>query len=324
MLPDMVRDVNGRMYYDINNWYNLLKCLPMREKIIPVWQEMLGIRNKEYTLSKKAGRVRQIRAYASVLWHFVRVPADMKKLNDSFAGVLAYFEKAMPEAGDPEALAKIYEGLSERILRKWGITLLNDLYAFVFAGALKAYLKHLHIRDSETIANVHISGILNIESMKPVRSLDSLVRSAKEKGYIDILRRCTDNGETTSALAAMDESFAGDFFEYIREYGDRAPEELKLESRTFRTDPHLLARTISDRADAVTPAPDGPKGADSGSEARDRESEGTDSGKAGSPPKTETDDLSQTLANTTSYVAASSGSLPNGRASESGTARSPA
>ena len=283
MLPDMVRDVNGRIYYDINNWYTLLQCMPMREKIIPVWQEMLGITNKEYTLSKRAGRIHELRTYMSMLRHFVRVPRDMEKLNESFAEVTVYFEKTMPEAAGIASLKEIYNGLSERILKKWGITLLNDMYAFIFAGALKAYLKHLKVSDAETIANAHISGILNIESMKPVRSLDKLMYLARDTGCVDALRRCTDNAETEAVLGTLDPAFSGAFHAYIREYGDRAPEELKLESRTFRTDPHLLARAISDRADAVTPAPGGPERADSG--------------KDGSSKEKEANDLSMTLAN---------------------------
>ena len=222
-------------------------------------QEMLGITNKEYTLSKRAGRIHELRTYMSMLRHFVRLPRDMEKLNETFAEVTVSIEKTMPEAAGIASLKEIYNGLSERILKKWGITLLNDMYAFIFAGALKAYLKHLKVSDAETIANAHISGILNIESMKPVRSLDKLMYLARDTGCVDALRRCTDNAETEAVLGTLDPAFSGAFHAYIREYGDRAPEELKLESRTFRTDPHLLGRAISDRGDAVKPAPAGPE-----------------------------------------------------------------
>jgi pyruvate,water dikinase len=255
IFSDMVRDVNGRMYYDINNWYTLIQCLPMREKIIPVWQEMLGVQNKEYTLSKKAGPLRQARAYLSVLWHFLRVPTDMKELENSFSGVSSYFDKSLSEAKDPESLEAIYNGLSERILQKWGITLLNDLYAFVFAGLLKAYLKRIRVSDAETVANSHISGILNIESMKPVRSLDELARLAREKNIVEALRLIADQEEMIPSLDALDSSFSRAFLEHIRLYGDRAPEELKMESRTFRTDPKRLLRAILDRVDAAVGGP---------------------------------------------------------------------
>ena len=43
----MVGNVNGRVYYKISNWYALLKCLPFNKFIIPVWQEMLGVHEKQ-------------------------------------------------------------------------------------------------------------------------------------------------------------------------------------------------------------------------------------------------------------------------------------
>ncbi len=46
VLKDMVAVANGRIYYQIDNWYNIIKILPFNKKIIPMWQEMLGIENK--------------------------------------------------------------------------------------------------------------------------------------------------------------------------------------------------------------------------------------------------------------------------------------
>ena len=43
---NMTGHVNGRVYYKISNWYTVIKFLPMSKKIIPVWQEMMGVRNK--------------------------------------------------------------------------------------------------------------------------------------------------------------------------------------------------------------------------------------------------------------------------------------
>ena len=42
VLRQMVDMANGRVYYRISNWYDVLLFLPFHQKIIPVWQEMMG------------------------------------------------------------------------------------------------------------------------------------------------------------------------------------------------------------------------------------------------------------------------------------------
>jgi len=73
-----------------------------------------------------------------------------------------------------------------------------------------------------------ISGIKDIESMKPVRELIQLaefrLQNVSEEEYI--VRKNA----------------------YIDHYGDRTVEELKMESRTFRTNPELLDQKIEEYA----------------------------------------------------------------------------
>ena len=43
---NMVEFVDGKAYYDITTWYTMLGLMPFSKKIIPIWQEMLGVENK--------------------------------------------------------------------------------------------------------------------------------------------------------------------------------------------------------------------------------------------------------------------------------------
>ena len=45
-LDHMLACTNGRIYYNINNWYLIIKLLPCSDKLIKIWQEMLGVENK--------------------------------------------------------------------------------------------------------------------------------------------------------------------------------------------------------------------------------------------------------------------------------------
>ena len=45
-LENMVDVYNWRIYYRISNWYAVLKLLPFSNKIIPMWQKMMGVDNE--------------------------------------------------------------------------------------------------------------------------------------------------------------------------------------------------------------------------------------------------------------------------------------
>ena len=47
-LNNMVGSSSARIYYKISNWYTIIKFLPLSKKIIPIWQDMLGVKNKSY------------------------------------------------------------------------------------------------------------------------------------------------------------------------------------------------------------------------------------------------------------------------------------
>ena len=219
----MVGNANGRLYYQISNWYTVLKFLPMSHKIIPVWQEMLGVKTKSVPTGEAAVPFWvRVMTYVHFVSEMFRVPANMRKLNELFQTVERVFYETYSENSTVSELSAMYKTIRQQLLAVWDVTLLNDMYAFIFTGLLKSRLKKKH--RSEEYINACLSGISDIESMEPVRELITLA----------------DGKEAYSP-----EEYAALKNDYIRQYGDRSPEELKLESRTFRSDPSLLDERIA-------------------------------------------------------------------------------
>lgn len=217
VFSNMVGDVNGRLYYKISNWYTVIKFLPMNRKIIPIWQEMLGVKSKSYDRERvKLPVLVRAKTYWNVIAEMFCVPKNMRKLNSDFLRINEDFYSRWREDITPGEVIGLYRELQETLLSCWDVTLLNDVYAFVFTALVKRRLGEQ--------GNRVISGISDIESMKPIRELLCLAR--EKKGLTDAqYRRRFEN--------------------YIREYGDRNLEELKLESRTFRSNPELLEEQIA-------------------------------------------------------------------------------
>ena len=223
---NMVGNVNGRMYYKISNWYTLIKFLPFRKKIIPVWQEMLGVKNKTYDEKQdmKVSFVERMRINRRIIRAFLNSPSEMEKLNREFIRINDEFYKSYHEGMSNEELLAQYAVIEKKLLACWDITLINDLYTFVYTGLLKHFLRKKY-DDADDKTNEFLSGITNIESLKPVRAMIDLAYHRKDLSQEEFEKRTE---------------------EYIKLYGDRNLEELKLESPTFRTDPSLLIRKIDE------------------------------------------------------------------------------
>ncbi len=218
VFKNMVGAANGRLYYKISNWYTLIQFLPFHKRIIPIWQEMLGVKNKSY----EDGQVQlsfgaRMKTYINSFCELLSVQKNMERLNDTFLSVEESFYREFHEGMDEKQILALYKRIEEELLVCWDVTLLNDLYAFLFTGLLKKRMK-------ENV-NAAISGMTNMESLKPIREL---VKLAYEKDKL------------------TEEAYEERFISYIRQYGDRNLEELKLESLTFRTNPELLSARIEE------------------------------------------------------------------------------
>ena len=206
----MVGGFSGRMYYEISSWYDILRLLPFSGKIIPVWQGMLGVSNEEISFSKKKpGFFLKCRIALLFCYYFIVSQRKMKELDKFFQERYASYSKRVDEEEEAQALYRIFLEMKEDLLREWDITLMNDMVSFIST----------HLYGKKTA--------FSLETMKPVRALSALKAVARKHGLDS-------------------EEYRREKKSYISAYGDRIEGELKLETRTYRTNEELLDRWILD------------------------------------------------------------------------------
>ena len=206
----MVGGFSGRMYYEISSWYDILRLLPFSGRIIPVWQGMLGVSNEEISFSKKKpGFFLKCRIALLFCYYFIVSQRKMKELDKFFQERYASYSKRVEEAEEAQALYRIFLEMKEDLLREWDITLMNDMVSFIST----------HLYGKKTA--------FSLETMKPVRALSALKAVARKHGLDS-------------------EEYRREKKSYISAYGDRIEGELKLETRTYRSNEELLDRWILD------------------------------------------------------------------------------
>ena len=212
----MVGGFSGRMYYEISSWYDILRLLPFSRKIIPVWQGMLGVSNEEISFSKKRPSFfLKCRIAFLFCYYFFVSQRKMKELDRFFQERYASYSKRVDEEEDAQALYRIFLEMKEDLLREWDITLINDMVSFIST----------HLYGKKTA--------FSLETMKPVRALSALKTVAGKYGLDS-------------------EEYRREKKSYISSYGDRIEGELKLETRTYRTNEELLDRWILDSLETET------------------------------------------------------------------------
>ena len=206
----MVGGFSGRMYYEISSWYDILRLLPFSRKIIPVWQGMLGVSNEEISFSKKKPSFfLKCRIALLFCYYFIVSQRKMKELDKFFQERYASYSKRVEEEEEAQELYRIFLEMKEDLLREWDITLINDMVSFIST----------HLYGKKTA--------FSLETMKPVRALSALKTVAGKYGLDS-------------------EEYRREKKSYIFAYGDRIVGELKLETRTYRTNEELLDRWILD------------------------------------------------------------------------------
>lgn len=212
----MVECIEGRMYYRINNWYSVLKVVPFNDKIIPIWQEMLGVKNKAIAIEDvEISKFERGIVGVKFLFYLARNRRNMDKISNIYEEIIRNYTRFKEKKSKYiDDYLREYDILRNGVMRYWDLTLINDMYTFIFSYICKK-LK----RD--------IGGISGIESMKPMELLKELA---------------TKYGTT---------EYAGIKSKYIDKYGDRGIGELKLESLTYRTNPELLDNYIKENLDSL-------------------------------------------------------------------------
>ena len=253
-LHNMTDSVNGRIYYRISNWYDVICLLPFSKKIIPVWQEMLGVGDKK--VSHESGKVSlstKLRVALSFVQLLFTNCKRMEKLEGYFEGVYQEYSKKIADVKDAAKLPEIYEALRDALAGEWDITLANDMYTFIFTGLLKKRLTKRFGDEGGKLTNLCIAGNSTIKSMEPVRKLFAIKQYFENTGKLDELAE-VESAEQFYKLREECPEGGRLIDEYIELYGDRCPEELKLETETFRVAPWRLCKNIAAAADVKNEA----------------------------------------------------------------------
>lgn len=251
-LSYMLGSLNGRVYYNLFNWYKLVGVLPGFKQNREFMETMMGVsealsdeiadRIKPHpSWDTPMGRVRKmVTGYNFIKYHFT-----IQKVVDDF---LTTFHKdydrfrAMPlKRMRGDQLIRVYMDVERNMLGRWKAPIINDFLCMVHFGLLRklttTWLKEL---DS-TIQNDLLAGEGGLESAEPTKALLRLAHKAHQN---EGLRQLIETTDPKEGLEALNQSPYTEFYkmvlDYLDRFGFRCMSEMKLEEIDLLTDPSYL------------------------------------------------------------------------------------
>jgi pyruvate,water dikinase len=252
VFENMLGRIDGRIYYNLLNWYRALALFPGFKANRAFMEGMMGVSealpqqmaDAIAPPTNNAGErfldnLNLARVGLGLAWHQVTIKATIASFYKRLNAALA-IPDATIDAMDLQRLAAEYRKLEQQLLARWDAPLVNDFLCMIAFGATQAAMTKWAGEDGVAYMSAQLIGRGDIVSAEPARLIRGM--GAMVAGKPDVVKRLA--GGDRAAVDALPELCAA-FDAYIAKFGDRCTQELKLESRTLHDDPAQVLMAIA-------------------------------------------------------------------------------
>ena len=251
-LGAMLGCINGRVYYNLYNWYKLVGVLPGFRRNRQFMETMMGVGEElspevaeriepHPSWKTPAGKLRRLVTGLSFLVYHFRIQSLVNRFLADFRVAYEDFRRRDYRRMSSDAILAAYSEMDRRMLNHWKAPIINDFLCMVHFGLYRklgeAWLGHL----DGSILNDLLAGGGEIESAEPTRVLIRLAGAVAANPALRTLIESTPAEDLFEALHQSEhQSFHAEVKDYIDRFGFRCMSEMKLEETDLYTDPSFL------------------------------------------------------------------------------------
>lgn len=254
VFANLLARIDGRVYYNLGNWYRALALLPAFSLNSGYMETMMGVGSPlpgeltDRLAPKQARGFRRLVEYLRLGRIGAGLMLEAIRLTRTKAAFYDRLERSLKTGPDPATanlteLAKSYRRIESELLDNWDAPLINDFLCMIGFGASRAVLEKWAGPKGLEFHNDVMIGQGGIISAEPARQIASMGRLARED---DACLAALQDG-SVSAIADFP-ALAQAVKVYLAQFGDRCTEELKLESLPLSEDPAPLLAAIHSAA----------------------------------------------------------------------------
>lgn len=263
-LPNMLGQFDGRVYYNLLNWYKVIRLLPgytLNRQILELSMGLGEALPDDVALAqvpfRAASSLRQraleYYVYARFAVHFLTIEKSVDRFLRYFNERFQEFEMTDLEEQDSLSVYRHFQMMEQDLLPQFGRMVLLEATVAMSFGALSTLTKKW-LPDAAPGFEFEVARPKGpIESTKPADRMAELARQV----VADPALSAALDGPPETAVSRLRDTGYGDFAgrvdAYIREFGHRSANELKLEEPDMRDDPGIFFRLLADATDASAP-----------------------------------------------------------------------
>jgi pyruvate,water dikinase len=246
----------GRIYYNLNNWYRGLLLLPNFRQSKADMERMMGVlepvdfvHDQRKTLRQRLVLLPRLAlTLGRLLSEFARLPQRVRAFQVRFeAEYQRFYQLPLAALGAAELLREI-EHLNQALLTRWTTPIINDFRVMMTHGAATRHLARLGVADPEEFLSRYLAGspaepgaeAEPLASLLPALALRELGALARQEfpALLPLLEQ--PSPDLPAQVAQLAPAFHQRVQHYVARYGDRTMGELKLETETMRTSEALF------------------------------------------------------------------------------------
>lgn len=251
-LSYMLGSINGRVYYNLFNWYKLVGVLPGFKQNREFMETMMGVseslteeianRIKPHpSWDTFSGRLRKlVTGFNFIKYHFT-IQSVVDDFLKTFHKDYDKYRKMPLSSMRGDQLIQVYAEVERNMLGRWKAPIINDFLCMVHFGLLRKLTTTWLSNLDSTIQNDLLAGEGGLESAEPTKALLRLAAVASQNAELKNILMTTDPKD---CLEALNQSKHLEFYkmvlDYLDRFGFRCMSEMKLEEIDLLTDPSYL------------------------------------------------------------------------------------
>ncbi|MFE3547917.1 phosphoenolpyruvate synthase [Streptomyces kronopolitis] len=250
--PHMLGYFHGRVYYNLLNWYRMVRIAPLYPLNRKVLEIAIGVEEPldaetadslyPYTFASSLNhRLSRARTVVAFVRRFLTMNRSVERFMAYFYEAYRQFDNVDYDAMEGQDVYRRFRALEKDLLEKWGPMQTLDAAILWSIGGL-ALLNRRWLPDApEWLTWSAASPGPQVESIEPARALAALAITVRDDAELSRLIRETPAADTYQALhEGGHTTFLASVDEYVAAYGYRSLDELKLEVPDLREDPSSL------------------------------------------------------------------------------------
>lgn len=256
VFENMLGLIRGRVYYNLPNWYRLIRLFPGFQYNAKFMESMMGLKEplmlddpdpppsfwRKWFVELPA----LVRLLLRTSWNFWRIRPIVDQFQSHFKRHYDVWDNLEFRSLAPRELKKLYTEMEDALLWNWKAPIINDFYVMVNYGLLKHLCRKWTGDTTGALQNDLICGEGGVESAEPAKLLLRLAAVAIDQPELKHMIETTPL-EDVAGRVQDDPRFAK-FNEmmatYLKLYGFRCMNELKLEEFSLRDRPQMVYQVL--------------------------------------------------------------------------------